>query len=168
MTGESETEISTGEPIIWLRFLIYGIIFKLFFSRSLTDSPDLTLEIPWRCKVLESDNVALKTSDWGYSMEFLRNRELRFWKFLIKQNLVNIGDNLLNYVDRVLPTWQWINELLVGKHFGTKTKIILLARPETIAFYKTPNPFHHRRPGLGWNQVRGRNFRFWKLVVKNR
>jgi len=66
---------------------------------------------------------------------------------------VNIGENLLDNVDRVLPTWQWVNELLVGKHFGTKTKIILLARPETIAFYKTPNPFHHRRPGLGWNQL---------------
>ena len=71
---------------------------------------------------------------------------------------MNIGDNLLDNVDRVLPTWQWINELLVGKHFGTKTKVILLARPETIAFYKTPNPFHHRRPGLGWNQVLCRIF----------
>ena len=40
-----------------------------------------------------------------------------------------------------LPTWQWINELLIGNHLASR--IILLARPETIAFHKTPNPFYH-------------------------
>lgn len=43
--------------------------------------------------------------------------------------------------DLSLPTWQWINELLIGNHLASR--IILLARPETIAFHKTPNPFYH-------------------------
>jgi len=53
--------------------------------------------------------------------------------------------------DLSLPTWQWINELLIGNHLASR--IILLARPETIAFHKTPNPFYHRRPGMGWNSL---------------
>ena len=58
-------------------------------------------------------------------------------------------DNLLECVDQVLPTWQWINELLIGRRFGQQTKIILLARPDIFS----PNPFYHRRPGMGWNSL---------------
>lgn len=58
--------------------------------------------------------------------------------------------------DLSLPTWQWINELLIGKHLASR--IILLARPETIAFHKTPNPFYHRRPGMGWNSLNDEYF----------
>jgi hypothetical protein len=44
--------------------------------------------------------------------------------------------------ETVLPTWQWINELLIGKQFNKqkKTRAIVLARPETVAYYNVQNP----------------------------
>jgi hypothetical protein len=56
------------------------------------------------------------------------------------------SDDLSSGIDQVLPTWQWINELLIGKHLNSgnkKARIILMARPETIAYYKIPNPYYH-------------------------
>lgn len=66
----------------------------------------------------------------------------------------DLSDNLLECVDRVLPTWQWINELLIGPHFGRQTKIILLARPDIFS----SNPFYHRRPGMGWSSLNEDSF----------
>jgi len=75
------------------------------------------------------------------------------------ESLINIDhfqEDLGGYIDKVLPTWQWINELLIGSHLNSgakKARIILMSRPETIAYYKTPNPYYHKRPGLGWNTL---------------
>ena len=58
-----------------------------------------------------------------------------------RENGLNLLTESFRDEDLSLPTWQWINELLIGNHLASR--IILLARPETIAFHKTPNPFYH-------------------------
>jgi len=72
-----------------------------------------------------------------------------------ESNTVALSGGNLEY-ETVLPTWQWINELLIGKQFNKqkKTRAIVLARPETVAYYNVQNPVvNNKRPGLCWGKL---------------